>query len=188
MKAAKNSNSTSNSRLRRAEKIICQTTSEAQSHWSPWGFIPVQAEWRRSNTLTFQWVQVRLRWAYGRRCHGPVGRKSLSGTGRASLFQPTGRRHDWMSPKWSQSEEWVRVSTVMGKGEKKKLRVSDTAADRSYTGSKIKSVFRQKTAASISGLNRWGPEKTLKNCKSNLSLYVSRDKSSLINTLFVYHA
>lgn len=45
----------------------------------------------------------------------------------------------------SQSEH---IDEKRYKKNNKKLRVSDTAADRSYTGSKIKIVFRQKTAAS----------------------------------------
>lgn len=46
-----------------------------------------------------QQVRIHPQWACGRRCHGPAGQMSLSGTGRESLFPPSGQLHGWMSPR-----------------------------------------------------------------------------------------
>lgn len=44
-------------------------------------------------------VWIRPQWACGRRCHGPAGQMSLSGTGRGSQSPLSGQLHGWMSPR-----------------------------------------------------------------------------------------
>lgn len=79
----------------------------------------MQAEWHRSNTWTVQKAQIRPQWTCVRRCQGPAGQMSLSGTVRESLCSLTGQLHDWMSPSEEGDERRRRRRKQHETGERK---------------------------------------------------------------------